>query len=105
MEVLHAITPVDRVARKKFERTTLENMNKGKDKEFARKIIFSDTPLFQVLGNLNSHAAVNYIRDSPKVNELPGLTPDHLIRRFSMSKQTSYLPVCWICYKLLSIYI
>ena len=53
-----------------------------KDKEFVRQIIFSDTSVFQVSGNLNSHAIVHYIRDSLEVNVFPGLTPDHLIRLF-----------------------
>ena len=84
MEVVHVVTPDDRVACKKFERTMLENLDK--DKEFARKITFSDTSVFQVSENVNPHATVHYIRDGHEVNELPGLTPDHLIRRFTVSK-------------------
>jgi hypothetical protein len=63
----------------------LENLDKVK--EFARQIIFSDTSVFQVSGNVNPHATVHFIRDSPEGNVLPGLTPDHLIGRFSVSKQ------------------
>lgn len=83
--MVHAVAPDGTVARKKFERTMLENLHK--DKEFVRQIIFSETSLFQVAGNLKPHATVHYIRDSPEVNELHGLTPDHLIRRFTVSKQ------------------
>jgi hypothetical protein len=52
----------------------LENLDK--DKEFARQIISFGTSVFQVSGNVNSHATVHYIRDSTEVNVLPGLTPD-----------------------------
>lgn len=85
MEVLNAVTPDDRVARKKFERAMLENLDK--DKGFARKITFSDISVFKVLENVNSLVTVHYITDSPEVNELPSLTLHHLIRRFSVSNQ------------------
>jgi hypothetical protein len=84
VEVVHAVAPDDRVARKKFERTMLGNLDK--DKEFVRQIIFSDTSVFQVSGNLK-HATVHCMRDSPEVNKLHGLMSDHLIRRFTVSKQ------------------
>ena len=62
-----------------------ENLDKGK--EFVRQIIFSHISVLQVSGNLNCDVIVHYIRDSPEVNVFPGLTSDHLIRRFSVSKQ------------------
>jgi hypothetical protein len=74
--VIQEITPDNRVARKEFAMTMLEKLDE--DKEFQRKIMFSDEATFHVSGKVNkqrkqlgpehSHATVQHIRESPEVN-------------------------------------
>jgi uncharacterized protein YpiB (UPF0302 family) len=49
--VVQAITPDDRVARKKFAVTMLEKVDE--DNELLRKIMFSDEAAFCVSGKVN----------------------------------------------------
>jgi hypothetical protein len=74
---VQAVTPDDRVDRKEFAVTMLEKLDE--DNEFLRKIMFSDEATFHISGEVNkqnvriwgsehSHATVEHIRDSPKVN-------------------------------------
>jgi hypothetical protein len=51
LQVIQEITPDNRVARKEFSMTMLEKLDE--DKEFQRKIMFSDEATFHVSGKVN----------------------------------------------------
>lgn len=97
LQILQQITPDDKLKRKHFAITVLDRL--FTDKNFLKKIVFSDEATFHVCGKVNKHnvriwgtekpyEVREHIRDSPKLNVWCAISYDRLIGPFFFQEKS-----------------